>query len=336
MMTRDSNATSTEIRKVVGLVVGLTILLAVMLCAFALPAVHTGAHGVPVGVVGNDQVVATVSEKLDGFEVSAYPDADAAGAAILDRQIYGAFVVESGQVHTLVASAASSAAATAITQAGSGLAAAQHLPARVTDLRGFGADDPRGAGLVAGALPLALGGWIAAVVIMQVIGSTRERILAVLAFSVVGGLGMTAVIQFVLGTFDGNYWLTSLAAMLGIAATAMTVLGLRELMGAAGLGVAAVLLILLGNPLSGLASAPEMLPTPWGTIGQLLPPGATGSLLRDVAFFDGHGATHALIVLFCWLIGGMVLYTIGLRRSGSSENAPHPDEEASSEKLTVV
>ena len=101
MMTRDSNATSTEIRKVVGLVVGLTILLAVMLCAFALPAVHTGAHGVPVGVVGNDQVVATVSEKLDGFEVSAYPDADAAGAAILDRQIYGAFVVESGQVHTL-------------------------------------------------------------------------------------------------------------------------------------------------------------------------------------------------------------------------------------------
>ena len=171
---------------------------------------------------------------------------------------------------------------------------------------------------------------------MQVIGSTRERILAVLAFSVVGGLGMTAVIQFVLGTFDGNYWLTSLAAMLGIAATAMTVLGLRELMGAAGLGVAAVLLILLGNPLSGLASAPEMLPTPWGTIGQLLPPGATGSLLRDVAFFDGHGATHALIVLFCWLIGGMVLYASGLRRSGSSENAPHPDEEASSEKLTVV
>lgn len=335
-MAENSTSTSSETRKVTGIVVGLTILLGVMLCAFALPAVHTGAHGVPIGVVGNQQSVAAITEKLDGFEVTAYPDADAARTAILDREIYGALVVEPDRVDTLVASAASTAAATTITQAGSGVAAAQHLPSTVTDLRGFGADDPRGAGLVAGALPLALGGWIAAVVIMQVIGSTRERILAVLAFSVVGGLGMTAVIQFVLGTFDGNYWLTSLAAMLGIAATAMTVLGLRELMGAAGLGVAAVLLILLGNPLSGLASAPEMLPTPWGTIGQLLPPGATGSLLRDVAFFDGHGATHALIVLFCWLIGGMVLYAIGLRRSGSSENAPHPDDEISSEKLTVV
>ena len=91
-------------------------------------------------------------------------------------------------------------------------------------------------------------------------------------------------------------------------------LGLREALGGPGLVVAALALILLGHPLSGLSSAPELLPTPWGAIGQLLPPGATGSLLRDVVFFNGNGIAHPLIVLGCWLLGGLVLYGLGLRR----------------------
>jgi hypothetical protein len=124
----------------------------------------------------------------------------------------------------------------------------------------------------------------------------------------------------VIGTFDGNFWLTSLAGIFGIAATSFIVLGLRELLGGAGLGVAAVLLVFLGNPLSGLASGPEFLPQPWGGIGQLLPPGATGTLMRDVTFFDGHGATKAVITLTCYLIVGATLYALALlrdRRTGT-------------------
>ena len=69
----------------------------------------------------------------------------------------------------------------------------------------------------------------------------------------------------------------------GIAATCFSVLGLGQLLGNPGIGLAAVLLVLVGNPLSGLATGPEMLPPPWGTIGQLLPPGATGTLMRSNA-----------------------------------------------------
>lgn len=75
---------------------------------------------------------------------------------------------------------------------------------------------------------------------------------------------------------------------------------------------------MLGNPLSGLTSAPELLPSPWGSIGQLLPPGATGSLLRDLAFFHGHGTAQPIVVLVCWLIGGLALYVAGVLKDRAS------------------
>lgn len=130
---------------------------------------------------------------------------------------------------------------------------------------------------------MALGGWIGAMVVMLLIKTHGREASAAAVFAVTGGLVLTAVLQYGIGTLDGNYLLTALGAMLGIAATAFVALGLRSAFGGAGLGVAAVILILLGNPLSGLASAPELLPAPWGALGQLLPPGATGSLIRNLA-----------------------------------------------------
>lgn len=58
---------------------------------------------------------------------------------------------------------------------------------------------------------------------------------------------------------------------LSIAAISLTLLGLEWLFGTPGLGGGAAVMMLLGNPLSGLASAPEMLPGGWGALGQLLP-----------------------------------------------------------------
>ena len=46
-----------------------------------------------------------------------------------------------------------------------------------------------------------------------------------------------------------------------------------------------------------------------GFIGQLLPIGSTGTLVRSVAF-DGHGIGMPLTVLFIWVIVGVAL-TIG-------------------------
>lgn len=77
----------------------------------------------------------------------------------------------------------------------------------------------------------------------------------------------------------------------------------------------AVAMMLIGNPLSGTSTAPEMLPGWSGTLGQLLPPGAGGQLLRSTAFFDGHGATYPVIVLVTWLALGVVLCLVGGQRA---------------------
>ena len=74
--------------------------------------------------------------------------------------------------------------------------------------------------------------------------------------------------------------------------------------------------MLVGNPFSGMTSAPELLPTGWSTLGQLLPPGATGTLLRSVAFFDGAGGTRALWILVGWVVLGLALAVLGSRRAG--------------------
>lgn len=305
-------------RTVIGLVVGVAALLAAMVTAFALPAANSGPHDVPIGVVAPAAQADRLSQQLDGFDVTRYDSSDDAREAIEHRDIYGALIVEGRNVDAMVASAASPTVATAISAIGTRVSQTVGGTSQTVDIRSFPPDDPKGAGLAAGALPLALGGWISAMVIMLLIHTPGARVLTALGVSVVGGLVLVATLTYVIGTFDGNYWMTSLAAMLGIAATCFAVLGLRELLGGAGLGIAAILLIFLGNPLSGLASAPEMLPTPWGYIGQLLPPGATGTMLRDVAFFNGNGALHAIVVLVCWLVGGLALYLLGVWRNRRS------------------
>ena len=70
-------------------------------------------------------------------------------------------------------------------------------------------------------------------------------------------------------------------------------------------------MMLVGNPLSGAATAPEMLPGWSGVVGRLLPSGAGGQLLRSTAFFDGRGASHSVVVLVAWLTIGVVLCLAG-------------------------
>jgi hypothetical protein len=72
---------------------------------------------------------------------------------------------------------------------------------------------------------------------------------------------------------------------------------LEELLGERGIALGALTMVFVGNPFSAVGSAPELLPQPVGGIGQLLPPGAGGNLLRSTGFFDGAGAGGHVAVL---------------------------------------
>jgi hypothetical protein len=303
---------------VVVVVTLLTAVLTVLLIAFAWPAARSAPRDLPVAVAGPEQAVSQVGAGLEkampgGFEITAVADRASAVQLIENRDVYGAIVLDPAQPEVLTASAGGPAVAQILVQLASKLS--PDHPAKVTDVVPLPSEDPRGTGLAAGALPLVIGGILAAVMLTRFVGSGAKRMVGAVAFAVAGGLALGAVLQFWLGSFEGNYFANSGVIALSIAATSLTLLGLEWLFGMAGLGAGAAVMMLLGNPLSGLTSAPEMLPSGWGAFGQLLPPGAAGTALRSVSFFDGAGSGSAFVVLSAWFALGLFLCGLGAMRS---------------------
>lgn len=296
----------------------LTAITGVLLVAFAWPSVRSSVHDVPIAVAGPAPAVAQTRTALeqrlpDGFAITEVADTAAAEQLIRDRQVYGAIDLSTGTPQVILASAASTAVAQTLQNMATGLGRAGNTgaPVAVRDLAALPAQDPRGAGLAAGALPLVMGGLLAAVLLIRLVHGTGRRVAGALTFAATGGLTVAAILQFWFGSLSGSYPANVGAIALTIAATSLTVLGLESLLGIAGIGIGAVTMMLIGNPLSGTATAPEMLPGWSGTLGQLLPPGAGGRLLRSTAFFDGRGATQALTVLVAWIAVGAVLCLVG-------------------------
>jgi hypothetical protein len=315
-MTTEAHAAPRRRPPLIAVIVLLTAVLTVFLIAFAWPSARSEPRNVPIAVSGPTPAVEQIKAQLGqampgGFEITGVPDRQAAVQRIEDRDAYGAIVLDSAQPEVLTASAGGPVVAQLLTQ----LSARMDSRAKVTDIVPLPKDDPRGAGLAAGALPLVLGGIIAAGALTQLVRSGPGRMIGAIAFSITGGLALAAVLQYWLGSFEGSYLGNAGVIAMSIGAISLTLLGLEWLIGTAGLALGGAIMMLLGNPLSGMTSAPEMLPDGWSTLGQLLPPGAAGTALRSVSFFDGAGAARPLVVLACWLLAGLALCALGAFRS---------------------
>ena len=329
-----------------GIIVVLTVVLAILAIAFALPAARSKPHDVPIGAAGpmaagtgrgphpwaGESPTSSSSTLLARSRSPTIPGEAALRDAIRNRDVYGGISFGAGpnvagqatpEGRTLlIATGGSPMVAQMLTQIGNGISQQTGLPLRTEDLAPPTADDPRGAGLAASALPITLAGLLPAVALVLLL--KREvwtRFAAAVVFAAVAGTGIAALLRYVFGSIDQNIWGVAAGLTLGLLAAGLSMLGLGSLFGRFGLAIGALLALLLGNPLSGLSSAPEMLPTGWGTLGQWLPQGANATLLRSTAFFDGAGATTAIAVLTCWAIAGAALIVIAAVRQGRSAPA---------------
>lgn len=326
-------ALSPDTRRGIGLIAALVIAFSAVLALFAWPAANSGPRELPIAVAGPPAAVSQLRAGLErqqpgAFDIQPVGDREQAVEQIKDHEAYGALVLSDGQVETLTASARSAAVAQVLGRVGSGVAVQQHASASTVDVVPAPSADPSGSGFVSSILPLGIGSVATAAVSTLVLRRRRARALTVAGFAVLGGLSFAALQQFWLGTIDGNYLANAGIMAVTVTAIGMTVVGLDALVGKIGLGLGAVTMFLVGNALSGAASAPEMLPTGWGTLGQLLPVGAAASALRSAAFFDGNGSAGPLLVLGAWTVFGLVLLGIArLRTRGSVE----PCEESAGE-----
>ncbi|MGF1664583.1 MAG: hypothetical protein ACFCVG_19325, partial [Kineosporiaceae bacterium] len=289
-----------------------------LVTAFAWPALRTAPREVPLVVAGPGALAAPAAEALTAsqpgaFDIEVAATPEAARAKILDRRAYGAVLLgPNGPEEVLVASAASPTVAQLLTEAATRIPGGAGRPGgdaeaprvRVTDVAPTPAEDPRGAGLAAAALPLTLAGVLTgALLSLRIRGAGRRLGGAVLTAALVGP-GVVAVLHGWLGGLDGPVVAEAGVVALGVLAGGLVVLGAKALFGTVGLGLAAATLVLLGNPLSGATSAPHLLPTGWSTLGQALPPGALVSALRGVSGFDGAGTAGPLLVLAAWALAG--------------------------------
>lgn len=301
-----------------------TIAIVIFAIAFALPATRAKPVDVPIGVAGPQAATSQVAERLEqqapgAFAVTYYPGEQALRGAILDRNVRRHRVRPEGPA-LLTATGASPAVAQLLTQIGSGISAQSGIALRTEDLAPPTSGDPRGTGLAASALPITLAGLLPAfALVLALKHEVWTRLIAMIAFSAVAGVTIAALLRYVFGSIDENFWGVSAGLMLGIAAAGLVVLGLGSLFGRVGLGIGALLAVLVGNPLSGLTAAPEMLPG--GTLGQLLPQGANATLLRSTAYFGGAGAVTAIVVLCCWAALGTVMVVIAALRQARSNRA---------------
>ena len=326
-------------RALLAVVVLVPVLAGLALAAFAWPAARLAPRDLPVGVVAPAAAVAATEQRLAGggeaVDLHRYPDQAAARAAIADREVYGALVLSSDGAAVLTASAASPVVAQLLQQAAAGAAGpgGGTAPAavRVVDVVPADPDDPRGAALAASLLPLVLAGVAAGVLVWLAGGPGVGRAAALVVAAAVAGLVGAGIAQGWLGVLGGDWWLNAGVLGLTVLAVGATVAGLAALFGRAGAALGVLLMVLVGNPLSGISSAPELLPQPAGALGQLLPPGAGGSLLRSTAFFDGAAATGPLAVLAAWAVLGLAAIWL----AALARRSPSPAVAADADPVTV-
>jgi len=302
------------------LALALTLALAVIVVAFGLPASRTAPHDVPIGVAGPQAAGGPIAPMLEqqapgAFAITFYPGEEALRDAIRNRDVYGGIAFGPEGRSLLIATGGSPMVAQMLTQIGNGIAQKAGVPLVTEDLAPPTAADPRGAGLAASALPITLAGLLPAYAFVLIFNrQVWLRLAGTAAVGLLGALSIALLLWYVFESIDQNFWGVAGGLALGALAMGLSVLGLGSVFGKAGLAVGALLAILLGNPLSGLNSAPELLPRGWGQLGQWLPQGANATLLRSTAFFDGAGGTVPVIVLACWALAGVVLVAIAAAR----------------------
>ncbi|MEH1125899.1 hypothetical protein [Micromonospora sp. CPCC 206061] len=300
---------------VLGVVIAVAVVLlqALLVPLFVTPVAEPEPHDLPVIVAGPEPAASAFADQLTSarpgaFEITTMPDAATADAALRDREAYAAFVVGADGVALHTASGASPTVASLLTQATQHLGGGQPVP--VTDVVPTDTGDPRGAGFSSGFLPLAMTSLAMGALLVLVLRRRGPRLLGLAAYATLAGLVAAAVLQYWLGVIPGDYLMNAAAIGLFTLAAAATVAGLGSVLGRPGVMLGALVVFLVANPLSAVGSAPELLPEPWGAVGQWLPVGAGATLLRSTAYFDGAGGGTAALILAGYALVGLALVAI--------------------------
>lgn len=300
------------------------LLLGVILFEMAFVVSYLGAfhsptpHRIPLAVLAPARIEArTVAglNRLPGDPLAARPVADAAQARgmVLGRSVEAALLLtpRAPADRLLLASAGGPSAAQTVSQVVQRVRGRR--PVKVVDLRPPNPADGRGLSSFYLMIGLIIGGYVASSALSMSFGArpanphrTVIRLGVLAVTSVVSGLGAVIIVDPVFSALTGHFFALWGIATLATFAAATSAMAFQVLLGPLGIALSMLLFVVLGNPSAGGVYPSSLLPPFWAAIGQALPNGATVTLVRDTAYFDGHHTATQWWVLSAWAAGGLL------------------------------
>lgn len=335
------------------LAVILTLAVSLLVLAFSWTTVTSSAKDIPVAIVGPAAQIESAIDVLSAQEEEIFTlivvESRAESVKRIEmRDVQGAILL-GPESEVLTASAGSPIVSQLLENAAAQLgrvAAAQTsapnpvdtttgLP--VTDVVPLSSTDPRGAGLSTAPFPLVLMGLLGGILFSLLVVGTRQRLTALLLFSLVGAAAVSGILQGLLGILQGAYLPNFMAVALATLASSATIIGLHSILGKKGIPIGAITLMLIANPISAATQPVQFLVGPWGAIGQWFVPGATATLLRDLSYFPQAQATaFSWSVLATWAIGGIALIIKGTNFRKTNQVFDNNDPSESNHSNTPV
>ena len=286
-------------------------LFAAVLVTLLLSAFHAPSpHGLPVGIVAPARLTGHVEQALGsaipgGFDLRVYGSQAAARTAIARNQLDGALIDAPSGLRLLLAQAAGTAPAQALTRAFGAVAAGAKLPLTVTDTVPPLAGDSQALSpffvMLAALFPSLAAGSASALVFRR--ARPAWSVAAPVVVAIVIGAVIAGIADGVAGL--GNYpAIAGIVALFSLAVAAPTAALARIW---PPLAAAALLVFMVfGLPVSGgPAGLAAFTPGFLRVLHPALPLGIGASAVRGAVYFDGYGTAGPLWTLAAWAGAGV-------------------------------
>jgi Protein of unknown function (DUF3533) len=282
---------------------------------------HPVPRRVPLVVVAPAQASAQAVSQLNAIPGRPVAATGGASEAVARQQLRqgatgGVLVVNpTGTTDMLlVAGAGGSAKATALQQVISQAEAVQHRSVTVSDVVPVQSGDARGLTGFYLVIGWIVGGYLVAS-LLGIAGGARPatvrrvvlRLIAVVPYAILSGLGGTIVVDPVLGALRGHFVALWWIGALLVSASATVTMAFQVMFGVLGIGLTVLVFVVLGNPSAGGAYPPELLPPFWRAISEAIPNGAGTAAVRKIVYFGAHGIAGNLLVTAVYAVAGAVV-----------------------------
>ncbi|MFI9809853.1 ABC transporter permease [Streptomyces sp. NPDC052301] len=296
--------------------------------AMANPTPHT----IPTAVTASNDVPAA-RRFIDGMEqalnaslvLHPYDSRAAAVRAVDEQKVFA--VVEApagGRTITLdVSSASGATVAQVLGEAAVKVGEASGTTVVLRDLKPLQKGDPRGLAIFYISLAAVIIGFVGAIQLSVHARALNpmERIAFTVAYALLGGLTIAAVVDWWLGAVKLPFVESWMILALTMFTSGMVFTMFNTLVGRWAMLPTWGLMVLLGNPSSGGAVSWPLLPSPLGTVGRWLPPGASVNAQHTAVYFRGYQHAFPFLVLAGWLVLSCAVFVIWRHRHPGGREA---------------